>query len=265
MLDQVFALFGIVPDIELRVMQPNQSLTALTARLLTASDATIEQVKPDWVLAQGDTTTVLTAALVAFYHRINFGHVEAGLRTGDRYQPFPEEVNRKAADAIAELMFAPTELSRQNLLGEGYPDSRILVTGNTVIDALHMVAAMPYDWSRGPLSGIPQDKRLVLVTAHRRESFGKPLQDLCTAIRLLAEHYDDGVHFVYPVHPNPNVRGPVAEILAANENVSLLDPLDYLSLVQPDEALLPGRNRFGRHPGRGAWVGHPGAGDAGTN
>ncbi len=233
LLDQVFALFGIVPDIELRVMQPNQSLSALTARLLTALDATIEQVKPDWVLAQGDTTTVLTAALVAFYHRIKFGHVEAGLRTGDRYQPFPEEVNRKAADAIAELMFAPTELSRQNLLGEGYPDSRILVTGNTVIDALHMVAAMPYDWSGGPLAGIPQDKRLVLVTAHRRESFGKPLQDLCTAIRLLAEQYAaDGVHFVYPVHPNPNVRGPVAEILSANENVSLLDPLDYLSLVQ---------------------------------
>jgi UDP-N-acetylglucosamine 2-epimerase (non-hydrolysing) len=233
LLDQVWSLFGIVPDIELGVMQPDQSLSALTARLLTALDAAIEQVKPDWVLAQGDTTTVLAAALAAFYHRVKFGHVEAGLRTGNRYHPFPEEVNRKAADAMAELMFAPTQLSRQNLLGEGYPDARIVVTGNTVIDALHFVAAMPYQWSSGPLADIPEHKRLVLVTAHRRESFGKPLEELCTAIRLLAEHYaPDGVHFVYPVHPNPNVRAPVAKVLGASSNVSLLDPLDYLSLVQ---------------------------------
>ena len=130
-------------------------------------------------------------------------------------------------------MFAPTELGRQNLLREGQSDSRIVVTGNTVIDALQIVAAMPYQWSSGPLANIPGDKRLVLVTAHRRESFGKPLRELCTAIHHLAEHYaNDGVHFVYPVHPNPNVRVPVAEILASSRNVSLLDPLDYLSLVQ---------------------------------
>ena len=142
-------------------------------------------------------------------------------------------------------------------MGEGYPDSRILVTGNTVIDALHMVAAMPYDWSGGPLAGIPQDKRLVLVTAHRRESFGKPLAGSLYGNSSLGGTYAaDGVHFVYPVHPNPNVRGPVAEILSANENVSLLDPLDYLSLVAT-YGCRPGRDRFGRHSGRGAGLGIP--------
>ena len=232
LLDQVCGLFGIVPDIELGVMQPNQSLSALTARLLEGLDATIQQVKPGWVLAQGDTTTVLAASLVAYYHRIKFGHVEAGLRTGDRYHPFPEEVNRRASDAIAELMFAPTKLSGQNLLREGHPDSRIVVTGNTVIDALHIVAAMPYQWSKGPLSDIPMNKRLVLVTADRRENFGVPLRGLCTAIHHLAEHYaTDGVHFVYPVHPNPKVRAPVAELRGSSRNISLLEPLDYLSLV----------------------------------
>lgn len=232
LLDQVCELFGIVPDIELGVMQPNQSLSDLTARLLQSLDATVREVKPDWILAQGDTTSVLAASLVAYYHRIKFAHVEAGLRTGDRYHPFPEEVNRKVSDAIAELMFAPTELSRQNLLREGHPDSRILVTGNTVIDALHIAAAMPYDWSCGPLAGIPRNKRLVLVTAHRRENFGEPLRQLCAAVHRVAERYaGDGVHFIYPVHPNPNVRTPVAEILGSSNNVSLLDPLDYLSLV----------------------------------
>jgi UDP-N-acetylglucosamine 2-epimerase (non-hydrolysing) len=232
LLGQVYSLFGIVPDVELNVMQPNQSLSTLTARLLQGLDATIQQVHPDWVLAQGDTTTVLAASLAAYYQGVPFGHVEAGLRTGDRYHPFPEEVNRRAADAVAELMFAPTELSRQNLLREGHPDARIVVTGNTVIDALQMVAAMPYQWSSGPLAGIPADKRLVLVTAHRRESFGEPLRELCTAIQQLAEHYaGEGVHFVYPVHPNPNVREPVAEILGSSGNISLLAPLDYLSLV----------------------------------
>jgi UDP-N-acetylglucosamine 2-epimerase len=232
LLDPVYRLFGIVPDVELGVMRPNQGLSDLTARLLHGFDRTLGQIKPDWVLAQGDTTTVLAAALVAYFQRIKFGHVEAGLRTGDRYQPFPEEVNRKTADAVAELLFAPTEGSRQNLLREGHPEARIRLTGNTGVDALHLVAAMPYQWSDGPLSRVPTDKRLVLVTAHRREHFGAPLRRLCRAIHGLAEHYaGDGVHFVCPVHPNPNVRTTVAEILASSRGVSLLEPLDYLSLV----------------------------------
>lgn len=233
LLDQVNQLFGIVPDIELGIMRPQQTLSDLTARLITAMDETVQTVRPDWILAQGDTTTVLATALVAYYHRVRFGHVEAGLRTRDRYHPFPEEVNRVAADAIAELMFAPTELSRENLLREGHPASRVLVTGNTVIDALHFAANMPYDWSAGPLAGIPVERRLVLVTAHRRESFGEPLRELCTAVRDLADHYSgNGVHFVFPVHPNPNVRMHVDEILAGHDHITLLEPLDYLSLVQ---------------------------------
>lgn len=232
LLDQACRLFGLVPDIELGAMEPGQSLNDLTARLLQRLGRAIPPIRPDWVLAQGDTTTVLAAALTAYFHRIKFGHVEAGLRTGDRYQPFPEEVNRKAADAVAELMFAPTECSRQNLLREGHPDSRIRVTGNTGVDAMHMASAMPYQWAAGPLARVPTDRRLVLVTAHRRENFGKPLRELCEAVRDLAGHYaGDGVHFVYPVHPNPIVRTTVAEMLGSSPTVSLLEPLDYLSLV----------------------------------
>ncbi len=232
MLDQVLDLFGIRPDMDLGLMQPNQGLAALTARLLDALDPVIQEVQPDWILAQGDTTTVLAASLAAYYRRVPFGHVEAGLRTGDRYQPFPEEVNRRAADAIAEVLFAPTEHSRQNLLREGHPEARIVVTGNTGIDALHMAAGMPYDWSAGPLANIPVDKRLVLITAHRREHFGEPLRELILAVRELAGHFaGDGVHFVYPVHLNPNVQQPVRELLAAVGNITLLEPLDYLSLV----------------------------------
>jgi UDP-N-acetylglucosamine 2-epimerase (non-hydrolysing) len=232
MLDQVLDLFDIHTDYELSVMQPNQRLGALTGRLFESLDGVMGAVRPDWVLAQGDTTTVLVASMVAFYQRIPFGHVEAGLRTGNLDQPFPEEMNRRVADMISELCFAPTELSRQNLLREGCPDARILVTGNTVIDALHMAAAMPYDWSTGPLSQIPRNKRLVLVTCHRRENVGQPLRELCLAIRDLAAHFaGGGVQFVFPVHLNPNVRDQVHAILGPVPNVSLLEPLDYLSLV----------------------------------
>ena len=232
MLQQVCDLFDIKPDINLSVMQPNQTLAGLTVRLFDALDPLMESVKPDWVLVQGDTTTVMVASLVAYYHRVAVGHVEAGLRTGDRYSPFPEELNRLTADAIAEIMFAPTDISKQALLAEGHPEERIVVTGNTVIDALYMASGMPYDWSAGPLAGIPSDKRLVLITAHRRESFGEPFRELCTAIRELAEHFaGDGVHFVYPVHLNPNVQEPVHNILGSAKNITLLEPLDYLSLV----------------------------------
>lgn len=231
MLDQVLDLFSIRPDFDLNLMEPDQSLSRLTSNLFTGLDPVVETVKPDWVLAQGDTTTVLVASLVAFYRGAKFGHVEAGLRTGDKRRPFPEEINRRLADAVSDLFFCPTERARQTLLGEGFAAESILVTGNTVIDALQDVAARPYDWESGPLKGIPTDGRLVLITAHRRESFGQPFRELCEAIRELASSFA-GVRFVYPVHLNPNVRAPVNEILAGLSNVHLIEPLDYLSLVQ---------------------------------
>jgi UDP-N-acetylglucosamine 2-epimerase len=232
MLDQVLHLFRITPDYELNLMQTNQSLAQLTAGLFTGLDRVIVEVKPDWILAQGDTTTVFVAAMEAFYNRVAFGHIEAGLRTGDKHKPFPEETNRRIADMVADVYFAPTEGARQALIREGCTERDIYVTGNTVIDALHDVAARDYDWDSGPLAAIPTNRPLVLITAHRRESFGGPFQELCLAIRDLALRFaDDGVHFVYPVHLNPNVRETVGSILSNLPNVSLLEPVDYLSLV----------------------------------
>jgi UDP-N-acetylglucosamine 2-epimerase len=232
MLDQVLRLFQIEPDYDLDLMQANQTLSQFTAASFTGLDKVVSEVKPNWVFAQGDTTTVFAAAMVAFYHRIAFGHVEAGLRTGDRQRPFPEEINRRVADLVTSAYFAPTERARQALLREGFSDRDIYVTGNTVVDALNDVASRPYDWTSGPLSELPRDRRLVLITAHRRESFGDPFRELCLAIRDLAGMFaGEGVHFVYPVHLNPNVQQPVREILSGLSNVSLIEPLDYLSLV----------------------------------
>ncbi len=232
LLDQVLPLFGIAPDFDLDVMRPDQGLAGLTAALLGGLDRVVDQARPDWILAQGDTTTVLAAALVAFYRGVRFGHVEAGLRTGDRRRPFPEEINRRVADLVADAYFAPTERARQTLRAEGVPDRDIVVTGNTVIDALHAVAALPYDPSAGPLAGLPTDRRIVLVTAHRRESFGAPLRQIALALRDLAAAFvDRGVHVVFPVHPNPQVRGPVFDTLAGLPNLSLVEPLDYQALV----------------------------------
>jgi UDP-N-acetylglucosamine 2-epimerase len=233
MLSQVFDCFGLRPDFDLAVMRPNQSLAGLTARLLEGLDETVQQTRPDFILAQGDTTTVLAASLIAYYHRVPFGHVEAGLRTGDKWRPFPEEMNRCIADRLADLYFAPTELGRQALLREGVPDGAIHVTGNTVVDALQAIAAQPYDWQQGPLRDLPQDRRWVLITAHRRESFGPVFAGMCQAFRELAERFhEQGVHFIYPVHLNPNVRQPVFAQLAGLPNMSLVDPLDYPSLVR---------------------------------
>ena len=231
MLDQVLTLFDIRPDFDLDVMQPDQSLSGLTARILTKLEPIAEQVKPDWILAQGDTTSVMVASLVAYYHRIPFGHVEAGLRTDDRYSPFPEEMNRRVSDTLATLHFAPTQAAAQALLREGFPAERIHVTGNTVVDALRLIDEYPYDWSTGPLFDLATSRPLVLVTAHRRESFGDRFQEICLAIRDLATLFDE-IDFVYPVHLNPNVRHPANEILSGLSNVVLLEPLDYLSLVQ---------------------------------
>ncbi|HXE76441.1 MAG TPA: UDP-N-acetylglucosamine 2-epimerase (non-hydrolyzing) [Candidatus Xenobia bacterium] len=231
LLDPVLRLFDLRPDHDLAVMKPDQSLFYSTARILTDLEPVLVKERPDWVLVQGDTTTSFVASLAAFYLRIPVAHVEAGLRSRDLAQPFPEEANRRLADALATLHFAPTEGARQNLLAEGVPDSRIRVTGNTVIDALLDVAARPYDYARGPLASLPLDsRRVILVTAHRRESFGGPLRALCHAIRALAERYPDA-HIVYPVHLNPNVQQPVRELLAGRSNISLHEPLDYEPFV----------------------------------
>lgn len=232
MLDQALGLFGIKPDHDIDIMEPDQSLSGLTANMLARLDPVVKKSKPDWIVAQGDTTTAFVAALVAYYNKIPFGHIEAGLRTGDKYRPFPEEINRRLADVIADLLFAPTQTARKALISEGVPEKNIYVTGNTVIDALMDVAAMGYDPKSGVLAGIPDDARVVLVTAHRRESFGGPLLELCSAIRELAGFFaDKKVYFVYPVHLNPNVRQPVRRILSDLPNVCLTDPLDYQAMV----------------------------------
>jgi UDP-N-acetylglucosamine 2-epimerase (non-hydrolysing) len=231
LLDQVNQLFGIKPDFDLDLMQDNQDLSALTARVFSLLPPVLKQVQPDWILVQGDTTTVMSAALAAFYERIRIGHVEAGLRTFNKWHPFPEEINRKVAGVVADLHFAPTAQARANLLAEGVPDSKVVVTGNTIIDALQMVAKQPFDLGSSPLAEIPFEKRIVLVTAHRRENFGAPLESICRAIRTLADDPDLGLHFVYPVHPNPNVINSVEPMLGGHPEVSLLPPVDYRSLI----------------------------------
>lgn len=232
MLDQVLDLFAIKPDYDLNIMQPSQSLSQLTARLLVKLEAVFKQTEPNWILAQGDTTTVLAASLMAFYNRIPFGHVEAGLRTGDKFSPFPEEINRRLADMMSDLFFAPTERAREALLSEGISGEKIYVTGNTIVDALMDVAGMEYDWESGPLSHFAHHERIVLITAHRRESFGIPFMELCSAIRELALLFEnDDIQFVYPVHLNPNVRKPVQQVLSNLPNVHLIEPLEYRALV----------------------------------
>jgi UDP-N-acetylglucosamine 2-epimerase (non-hydrolysing) len=229
MLDQVLSLFELKPQFDLDLMRENQTLAETTARILTALDEVITEVEPDWVLTQGDTTTAMVGTLAAFYRGVRAGHVEAGLRTWDKRHPFPEEINRKIADSVCDLHFAPTETARNNLLQEGIADASIKVTGNTVIDALLDVASRPFEWSTGPLSRIPQDRRLILVTAHRRESFGEPFQRICQALAAIARRGD--VEIVYPVHLNPNVKGVVHELLENCANITLIEPLDYLPLV----------------------------------
>ncbi len=229
MLDQVLNLFGVTPDIDLNLMRPGQTLAGISAAIFTHLDPVLRDVQPDWVLAQGDTTTVMATALLSYYHRIRFGHVEAGLRTGDKWQPFPEEINRRVAGVVADLHFAPTDWARQNLLREGIPEETIWVTGNPVIDALQQIVKYPFDWDASPLAKLPSDKRLILVTAHRRENFGRPLENICAALRKLSTRPD--VHLVYPVHLNPNVWDVVHRLLDGVPNITLLPPLDYLPLV----------------------------------
>jgi len=238
MLDQVLELFEIKPEYDLDLMRENQSMAQISAGIFTHLDPILEQVKPDWVLAVGDTTTVVTTSLLAFYRRIKFGHVEAGLRTHNKWHPFPEEINRRLATTTADLHFAPTQWSRQNLLHENVPDESIIVTGNPVIDALTYVAKQDESLEIKKLlskleiashSARSESKRLILVTAHRRENFGKPIENICLAIKQLALRGD--VEIVYPIHLNPNVQEPVNRILKNVPHVTLLPPLDYLPMV----------------------------------
>ena len=236
MLDQVLDVFDIKPDIDLDLMQQNQSLTELTVNLFTHLESVITKTQPDWIIVQGDTTTVMVTCILAYYHHIKVGHVEAGLRTHDKWQPFPEEINRKIAGAIADLHFAPTEYARQNLLNEGIEDDAILVTGNPVIDALHSILHVPppdhiQTILDDLLSPSGEKKRLVLVTAHRRENFGDPIESICRAIIRISEKYQSQIQIIYPVHLNPNIHEPVYRILDHHPNITLLQPLDYLPLI----------------------------------
>jgi len=227
MLDQVLQLFEISPDIDLDLMMPNQSLPSFTARsLLTVTDV-IKKVEPQIVLVQGDTTTAMVSTLASFYEHIPVGHVEAGLRTGNPYSPFPEEMNRRLISVLARFHFAPTKRAEKLLLSEGIPKENVWHTGNTVVDALKLILAR----SEIPDLGIENDRRkIILVTAHRRESFGQPLENMCEALKKLAARNPD-VHIIYPVHPNPRVQDPVRQILSGKDNISLLEPLGYLPFV----------------------------------
>jgi UDP-N-acetylglucosamine 2-epimerase (non-hydrolysing) len=231
MLDQVLSLFEIVPDYDLNVMQESQTLAQVAATVLSRLEPVLREERPDWVLVQGDTTTVAAAALAAFYAGARVGHVEAGLRTFDKYQPFPEEVNRRVAGVIADLHFAPTQRSRENLLREGVPDKDILVTGNPVIDALQMAAKRDFDPQDSPLRGVEWHKRIIMVTAHRRENFGEPFVRICAALREIAQTCAQDVQIVYPVHLNPNIQEPVHRLLKDVPNITLIEPLDYLPLI----------------------------------
>lgn len=235
MLDQVMDIFGLTADFDLNVMAPNQTLADVTCKVLKGMEGVFAQWMPDMILVQGDTTTVMAAALAAFYHKIAVGHVEAGLRTWNVYSPWPEEMNRLIAGCLATLHFAPTPRSAQNLLKENKDSTKVFVTGNTVIDALHeAMKIMDGDSAlRARLAAqfpfLDASKRLVLVTGHRRENFGDGFIHICNAIRRVASRPD--VQVVYPMHMNPNVRKPVTEILGGLGNVHLIEPLDYLSFL----------------------------------
>jgi UDP-N-acetylglucosamine 2-epimerase (non-hydrolysing) len=236
MLDQVLELFEIKPDYDLNIMKPGQTLSGITSEILTRIEPVLTEFQPDLVLVHGDTSTTFAATLAAYYQRVAVGHVEAGLRTGNIYSPWPEEANRKLTGALANLHFSPTELSRQNLLREGVNQDNIHVTGNTVIDALLLVnqkletdqALRQSLCERFPF--LRDDARLVLITGHRRENFGDGFERICAAIRTLASDFP-AVDFLYPVHLNPNVREPVGRILQGVTNVHLIEPQDYLPFV----------------------------------
>lgn len=232
MLDQVLDIFEITPHYDLSVMQPNQTLSTLTANLIISLDRVMSESKPDWVLVQGDTTSAMAAGLVAFYQGVKIGHIEAGLRTHDRKQPFPEEVNRRITDLMSDLYFTPTRETSANLLREGIAEANILITGNTVIDALLMTAHHVREEPLDELDVNTDGKRMILVTSHRRENFGEPFKSVCRALKTLADRYHDEAIFIFPVHYNPNVREPAYSILGGVSNIVLIDPVNYKTMVK---------------------------------
>ena len=242
MLDQVLELFALRPDVDLGIMKPAQSLSDIAAAALAGVSEVLRDHRPDMVLVQGDTTTTFAAALASFYRKIPVGHIEAGLRTGDRFSPWPEEINRVLTTRLADVHFAPTSISRENLLREGVEPERIHVTGNTVIDALLQTVAYIDSHAEvqerltGQFQWLDPNKRLILVTGHRRENFGEGFEDICNALAQIARDNED-VEIVYPVHLNPNVQEPVRRILGAgaaqsSERIHLIEPVDYLPIVE---------------------------------
>ncbi|MDR1136213.1 MAG: UDP-N-acetylglucosamine 2-epimerase (non-hydrolyzing) [Clostridiales Family XIII bacterium] len=232
MLDQVLELFCLKPDYDLNVMQPNQTIGMITSNVMTGMDQVIKNEAPDIILVHGDTTTTFAAALAGFYNMCKIGHVEAGLRTFDKYSPYPEEMNRLLTGRLADFHFAPTALNRGNLLREGVDENSVFITGNTVIDALLQVADKPYEFSCPPLSEMDFDnKRVITVTCHRRENLGENMAEIFSAIRDVASEFDD-IEIVYPVHMNPKVRAAADEILGGAKRIHLIEPLTYQPFVK---------------------------------
>jgi UDP-N-acetylglucosamine 2-epimerase (non-hydrolysing) len=231
LLDQAFSLFKITPDVDFNLMISNQSLPSLTGRVLERMSKTLSDIKPDIVLVQGDTTTVFATALAAFYQKIPVAHIEAGLRSHDNYNPFPEELNRRLTSVMTEIHFAPTFSAKQDLLNEGVPPDKIVITGNTVVDALMHISRQPFSFNDHVFSNLDfNNRRLILVTSHRRESWGMDLQNICEAIKEIVLRNSD-VFIIYPVHPNPIVKNTVEKILANTDRIYLTEPLDYLTFI----------------------------------
>lgn len=236
MLDQFLRFFNIEPDYDLNIMEKNQTPSYVASQVFLKLEPILKKEKPDYVVIEGDTTTVAASALCAFYNKIKVAHVEAGLRTYDKWFPFPEEINRRVVSIIADLHFAPTKRAKENLLKEGVCEKKIYITGNPVVDTLLYVASSDFNSFAFDLKNINLSlelnrKKLILVTAHRRENFGEPLKNICYSLKTISEMYKDKVCIVYPVHLNPNIWGPVHEILSGIENIKLLPPLDYFSFI----------------------------------
>lgn len=229
MLDQVLKVFGIKPDFDLNIMKKDQTLEDIVSGVMVKIAPVLDKVKPDIVLVQGDTTSAFIVALAAFFKKIKVGHVEAGLRTNDKFNPFPEEINRRLVSHVADLHFAPTKAGRENLLGENVDPATVFVTGNTVIDALLEIAGKREQGTGNRVQG--EEKKIILVTAHRRESFGKDFENICTALKEIALGRED-VEIIYPVHLNPNVRRPVNKIIKGVPGIHLVEPMEYEPFVR---------------------------------
>ncbi len=236
MLDQVLHLFDISSAYDLDTMENNQTLSSVTAKIIDNFDPVVKREKPDWILIQGDTTTTFISALIGFYYKVRIGHIEAGLRTYNKYRPFPEEINRRLTSVLTDFHFTPTEKAKNNLLSEGIPQENIFVAGNTVIDALFMtLEKLRKDEStlqnlNSQFSFLSSNSKFILVTAHRRENFGKPLENICLALKEIIQA-NHNIEAIYPVHLNPNVQEPAKRILKDNERIHLISPLDYESFI----------------------------------